>query len=54
MIRYSFLNLMLALTLCALATPGGAANDGLITKSSHYSAKETVERFEAAEQDDEL
>jgi len=28
MIRYSFLNLMLALTLCALATPGGAANDG--------------------------
>jgi len=48
MIRYSFLNLMLALTLCALATPGGAANDGLITKSSHYSAKETVERFEAA------
>ena len=48
MIRYSFLlNLMLALT-CALATPGRAADDGLITKSSHYSAKEAVERFEAA------
>ena len=49
MIRYSFaLNLMLALTLCALATPARAAHDGLITKSSQYSAKETVQRFAAA------
>jgi uncharacterized protein (DUF302 family) len=49
MSRYSLLlNLMLALTLCALATPARAADDGLITKSSQYSTKETVERFEAA------
>lgn len=42
------LNLALALALCVLATTALAADDGLITKASKYSVKETIERFEAA------
>ena len=42
------LNLALALPLCVLATTALAADDGLITKASKYSVKETIERFEAA------
>jgi uncharacterized protein (DUF302 family) len=49
MIRNRFLlNLALALTLCVRATTALAADDGLITKASKYSVKETIERFEAA------
>ena len=41
-------NLALALAICATAATAHAADDGLITKLSKYSVKETVIRFEAA------
>jgi uncharacterized protein (DUF302 family) len=41
-------NLALSLAICATAAAAGAADDGLITKPSKYSVKETVTRFEAA------
>src|SRR6516165_14151 len=40
--------LALLLTVCATAVTTHAAGDGLITKPSRYSAKETVTRFETA------
>jgi hypothetical protein len=40
--------LALLLAVCATAVTTHAADDGLITKPSRYSAKETVARFEAA------
>ena len=41
-----FAGLAASLVMCAIGTY--AADEGLITKSSKYSAKETVARFEAA------
>jgi uncharacterized protein (DUF302 family) len=40
--------LALLLAICATAVITHAADDGLITKPSRYSVKETVARFEAA------
>ena len=40
--------LALLLAICPTAVTTRAADDGLITKPSRYSAKETVARFEAA------
>ena len=36
------------LAICAIAVTTHAADDGLITKPSRYSVKETIARFEAA------
>lgn len=44
----SLLNLTLSIALCMLASAAHAADDGMITKPSKYSFKETVTRFEAA------
>ena len=41
-------SLALALAICAGSATAHAADDGLITKPSKYSVKETVTRFEAA------
>jgi uncharacterized protein (DUF302 family) len=41
-------SLALSLALCGIAATARAADDGLITKPSNYSVKETVTRFEAA------
>jgi uncharacterized protein (DUF302 family) len=38
----------LLLAVCATAVTTHAADDGLITKPSRYSVKETIARFEAA------
>ena len=43
-----FVGLSASLLMCATAVATHAADDGLITKPSKYSAKETVARFEAA------
>jgi uncharacterized protein (DUF302 family) len=40
--------LALLLAICATPVTAHAADDGLITKPSRYSVKETVARFEAA------
>jgi uncharacterized protein (DUF302 family) len=40
--------LALSLAICASAATAQAADDGLITKPSKYSVKETIMRFEAA------
>jgi uncharacterized protein (DUF302 family) len=40
--------LSLALMLCGLASPAGAADNGLVTVQSRYSVKETIARFEEA------
>ena len=40
--------LAVLLAICATAVTTHAADDGLITKPSRYSVKETVARFEAA------
>src|SRR5260370_12349729 len=41
-------NLVLSLAICTGPATAHAADDGLITKPSRYSVKETVVRFEAA------
>src|SRR3981081_2402053 len=41
-------SLALSLALCGMAATARAADDGLISKPSNYSVKETVTRFEAA------
>jgi uncharacterized protein (DUF302 family) len=41
-------SLALSLAICAGAAAAHAADDGLITKPSKYSVKETVTRFKAA------
>ncbi len=41
-------SLALSLAICAGPATADAADDGLITKPSKYSVKETVARFEAA------
>jgi uncharacterized protein (DUF302 family) len=41
------------LEICASAATAHAADDGLITKPSKYSVKETVTRFEAAVKQEE-
>jgi uncharacterized protein (DUF302 family) len=41
-------SLALSLAICASAATAHAADDGLITKPSKYTVKETVARFEAA------
>src|SRR5882672_6263961 len=46
--RRDLVSLALLLAICASAASARAADDGLITKPSKYSAKETVTRFEAA------
>ena len=43
-----FAGLALSLVMCATAVATYSADEGLITKPSKYSAKETVARFEAA------
>jgi uncharacterized protein (DUF302 family) len=40
--------LALSLAICASAATAHAANDGMITKPSKHSVKETIMRFEAA------
>jgi uncharacterized protein (DUF302 family) len=40
--------LALLLTICTAAVTTHAADDGLVTKPSRYSVKETIGRFEAA------
>jgi uncharacterized protein (DUF302 family) len=40
--------LVASLAICAIAVTAHAADDGLITKPSRYSVKETVTRFETA------
>ena len=40
--------LLFSLALLAVASSASAADSGLITKQSRYSARETVKRFEAA------
>jgi len=46
-------SLALSLAICATAATARASDDGLITKPSKYSVKETVTRFEAAVKDKE-
>ena len=46
--RCGLASLALAIAICATAASADAADDGLITKASKYSVKETVTRFEAA------
>ena len=46
-------SLALSLAICATAATARASDDGLITKPSKYSVKETVTRFEAAVKDRE-
>ena len=46
--RCALASLALAVAICATAASADAADDGLITKASKYSVKETVTRFEAA------
>ena len=41
-------SLALSLVICSGTAPAHAAGEGLITKPSKYSVKETVTRFEAA------
>ena len=41
-------SLALSLAICASAPTARAANDGLISKPSNYSVRDTVMRFEAA------
>ena len=43
-----FVGLAVSLVMCETAITTYAADDGLITKRSRYSVKETVVRFEAA------
>ena len=43
-----FVGLAASLLVCVTAVKTYAADEGLITKPSKYSAKETVARFEAA------
>jgi uncharacterized protein (DUF302 family) len=43
-----FVGLAVSLVMCVTAVTTYAADDGLITKPSRYSVKETVVRFEAA------
>src|SRR5712672_2436977 len=45
---YGLASLVGSLAICASATTAGAADDGLITKPSNHSVKETVTRFEDA------
>ena len=45
---YGLASLVLSLAICARAATAGAADDGLITKPSNHSVKETVTRFEDA------
>ena len=45
--------LALLLAICGTAVTTHAADDGLITKPSRYSVKETIARFEAAVKDRE-
>jgi uncharacterized protein (DUF302 family) len=45
--------LALTLAICATGATALAADEGLITKPSNYSVKETVTRFEAAVKDNE-
>ena len=46
-------SLALSLAICATAATARASDDGLITKPSKYSVKETVTRFEAEVKDKE-
>ena len=46
-------SLVLSLAICVSAPTAHAADNGLITKPSKYSVKETVTRFEAAVKDKE-
>ena len=46
--KYLFAGLAAWLVMCATAVATYAADEGLITKPSQYSVKETVARFEAA------
>ena len=46
--KYLFTGLVASLLICAIAVAAHAADEGLITKPSKYSVKETVARFEAA------
>jgi hypothetical protein len=46
--RVVLARLALLLATCATAVTAPAADDGLITKPSRYSVKETVARFEVA------
>ena len=50
MLAQKFTKIVLALSFAALAAGSSAAGaeNGLITKQSRYSVKETIERFEAA------
>ena len=44
----SLLGLVASIAACTTTVAAYAADDGLITKPSRYSVKETVSRFEAA------
>ena len=44
----SFLGPVVSIAVCTIMVVAHAADDGLITKPSRYSVKETVGRFEAA------
>ena len=46
-------SLLLSLAICVSVATAHAADNGLITKPSKYSVKETVTRFEAAVKDKE-
>jgi uncharacterized protein (DUF302 family) len=46
-------SLVLLLAICVSVATAHAADNGLITKPSKYSVKETVTRFEAAVKDKE-
>jgi uncharacterized protein (DUF302 family) len=46
--KYALARLAPLLAICASAATAHAADDGLITKPSKYSVKETIMRFEAA------
>src|SRR5258708_13425580 len=45
---YALASLALSLAICTGPATAHAADDGVITKPSKYSVKETVTRFEAA------
>jgi uncharacterized protein (DUF302 family) len=46
--KYLFIGLAASLVMCATAVATHATDEGVITKPSRYSVKETVARFEAA------
>jgi uncharacterized protein (DUF302 family) len=47
-IKYRFTGLAASLVICATAVAAHATDEGLVTKASRYSVKETVARFGAA------